>query len=73
MAQKVHDLEFVSAGTPGLDLTQSLPEGVMMMRTVSEGSEAQDMSKSARKRVHRCCNDRLCDVPLASPYDIAGV
>ena len=31
MAQKVHDLVFVSAGTPGLDLTWSPSEGVMMM------------------------------------------
>ena len=32
MAQKVHDLEFVSAGTPGLDLTWSPSEDVMMMK-----------------------------------------
>ena len=31
MAQKVRDLVFVSAGTPGLDLTWSPSEGVMMM------------------------------------------
>ena len=31
MAQKVHDLVFVSAGTPGLDLTWSPSKGVMMM------------------------------------------
>ena len=31
MAQKVHYLVFVSAGTPGLDLTWSPSEGVMMM------------------------------------------
>ena len=34
MAQKVHDLVFVSAGTPGLDLTWSPSEGVMMMMNV---------------------------------------
>ena len=34
MAQKVHDLVFVSAGTPGLDLTWSPSEGVMMMMIV---------------------------------------
>ena len=33
MAQKVHDLVFASAGTPGLDLTWSPSEGVMMMIT----------------------------------------
>ena len=33
MAQKVHDLVFVSAGTPGLDLTWSPFEGVMMINT----------------------------------------
>ena len=32
MAQKVHDLVFVSAGTQGLDLTCSSSEGVMMMK-----------------------------------------
>ena len=31
MAQKVHDLVFVSAGTLGLDLTWSPSEGVMMI------------------------------------------
>ena len=31
MAQKVHDLVSVSAGTLGLDLTWSPSEGVMMM------------------------------------------
>ena len=31
MAQKVHDLVFVSAGTLGLDLTWFPSEGVMMM------------------------------------------
>ena len=31
MAQKVHDLVFVSTGTPGLDLTWSPSERVMMI------------------------------------------
>ena len=31
MAQKFHDLVFVSAGTPGLDLTWSPSQGVMMI------------------------------------------
>ena len=35
MAQKVHDLVFVSAGTPVLDLTWSPSEGVMMMMMIS--------------------------------------
>ena len=35
MAQKVHDLVFVSASTPVLDLTWSKSEGVMMMTDAS--------------------------------------
>ena len=38
MAQKVHDLVFVSAGTPGLDLTWSPSEGVMMMMMIMIGN-----------------------------------
>ena len=38
MAQKVHDLVFVSAGTPGLDLTWSPSEGVMMIKKTRTAS-----------------------------------
>ena len=34
MAHKVHDLVFVSTGTPGLDLPWSPSEGVMMMNSI---------------------------------------
>ena len=35
MAQKVHDLVFVSAGTPGLDQTLSPSEGLMLMMIIA--------------------------------------
>ena len=46
MAQKVHDLVFVPAGTPGLDLTWSSSEGVMMMMMMMTTCIDQDVDQA---------------------------